>query len=509
MLTRIFPYHRFTLLKIAILLLASPISGAKTMADDPWIEVTSPNFVFRSNGSVEDVKKLAYNLEAFRAAVSLITNARNLETDEPLNIIVLKDSRSLTKLGMNPNIAGFFLSGLRDDLVVMRGTKFSDTRTLLHEYVHYMMRNHSSLGYPMWYREGFAEYLGAANIVFDEIRIGLGQEDTTPALRWGIWISMERLLQADRLSHEWNTMQNAMFYAQSWAVVHYLQNRRSKRYPFRESMFDYIKRIESGESELTAFEGAFGLTHIALNKKVKHYLGKGRFKYIKIELDRLLPDVTLDASTLPRHKAALELGQIALLAESYDDAKMYYELATEDEATHGEGLAGMGGALMGNEHTDQAKAYFLEALALTPNNPYRHLDMANYWLSQAKNTDHQQNKAEFFKLAQAHYVKAWKLDKTIPETYVQYADTFLQQGVRYEKALELLREADYLSPGHHIIRARLAEAYLGAGQIDDARKAANLVSTLTHGGGESTNRAKAVLDQIEVKEKQHPLKPLN
>ncbi|MEM7283241.1 MAG: tetratricopeptide repeat protein, partial [Pseudomonadota bacterium] len=137
---------------------------------------------------------------------------------------------------------------------------------------------------------------------------------------------------------------------------------------------------------------------------------------------------------------------------------------------------------------------FEQSVSLAPEDPYCRIDFAKFWVLKAHHAQSDSSRLDHIRQARTHYVKAWKLDDTMAETYAEYADTFLFEGKRYEKAIELLEEASFLLPGNPQINARLAEAYLGIGDTSKAFQYAQAVVAWSHEHSPAHRRAQYVLE---------------
>ena len=84
----------------------------------------------------------------------------------------------------------------------------------------------------------------------------------------------------------------------------------------------------------------------------------------------------------------------------------------------------------------------------------------------------------------------------MPETYAQYGHTFLMEGERYDKAIEMLELAESILPSSIIVRVRLADAYMGAGRDEDAVKAARSVLAWSHEESDAAEQARKILAEL-------------
>jgi len=407
-----------------------------------------------------------------------------------------EQKKGFESLGIDPDWGGIFQSGLRKNLIVIRDIRGAEeTSIIMHEYVHFLIRNHGSLNYPRWFNEGFAEYLGAARLHSGLFEIGGVPQHRRWSLSQSRWISMRNILSPEEYD-EWGRERTAMFYAESWALVHYLLNRPERGALFGQDMGRYVDLVESGMGDTEAFEDAFQITTEDLDRQVKRYLGRRVLSGFQLKIDKLLPDFEPDVIALSREQISLALGQTALRRGEFDAAKRWFTIAVADEFTRPQAEAGLGDVLKFDGDFEAARPYFEQAAALAPGDPYIQLDLAEFWHSRAVELEDSEDRATYLARAREHYVKAWKLDDSIPETYAAYGWTFVMEGLRHDYAIELLEQAESILPSSIGVRLMLAEAYMGADRTADAVAAARSVLAWSHDESDGAKRAREILAEI-------------
>lgn len=490
-------YRTVAIVAVMILVAVAPPASGKALEDQRWIEVRTANFRVHSLLGDKETIELTRRLEMFRAAVSLLTNVHSTDSAIPTNIYALRGSRDFIQLGLELSFVGRFLPGLRSNTIIFRHYRGMDETTIVfHEYVHFLLRNHGRLQYPMWYDEGFAEYLSATKIDDTYFEVGVFPKHVGPSLEYFRWIPMRRVLSADEHFEKWNRERKAMFYVEAWALVHYLRNRPDRGESFAQDLAHYLELVEAETGVVGAFEDAFGVTVDKLDRKVKAYLKKRRFTFFRIDMDKLLYDFRPEVVTLSRQQTSLALAQLALRMEELDPAERWFTIAATHELTRPRAEAGLGDVLKFRGEFEAARPHFEKAVALAPDDPYCQLDLAEFWHDRAKDTSESDKHSEYLNRARNHYVKAWKLDDSMPETYAMYGQTFQMGGQRFDKAIEMLEKAQSILPSDLDIRLMLAEAYAGAGRKGEAIEAARSVLAWSH-DEESAKRAKEILARLD------------
>ncbi len=485
-------FRTTVLLALGLLIVAAHPASGKGLEDREWIEVRTPNFRIRSVLGEKDSIELVRHLEMFRLAVSIVTNISHIDSPIPTEIYAFRGRGDLKSFGISPGVAGIFLSGLRNNSILIRDARGTDEiLTILHEYVHFLTRNHGSLNYPRWYSEGFAEYLSAGQTHSGKFVVGGIPKDRSKRLSRSRWIPLQKILSPEDYGG-WSKERRAMFYAEAWALVHYLHH-RPERDTLIQDMTRYLELVESGKDDVEAFEEAFEITAKDLDRQVKRHLGGPRIHSIQLSIDELLPDFEPDVIALSREQISLALGQTALRRGQLDSAKHWFTIALTDEITRPQAEAGLGDVLKFGGKFEAAQPHFEQAVALAPNDLYIQLDYAKYWHHRASNPDDTGNRATYLARAREHYVKALKLDDSMPETYALYGWTFVMEGSRYDFAIALLEQAENLLPSSIDVRMMLAEAYMGADRTADAVAAARSVLAWSHDESDAAKRAREIL----------------
>ncbi|HYE75633.1 MAG TPA: DUF1570 domain-containing protein, partial [Blastocatellia bacterium] len=217
------------LLLIATLIL-SPLS-ANPVAKDEWTSVRSKHFSLVGNASEKDIRKVATRLEQFREMFSRLFPKANLNSSVPTTVIVFKNRNSYIPFmpsyqGKVKEVAGYFQPGTDVNYITLTA-EFGETNpfsTIFHEYVHSLTNDNTRLA-PLWFTEGIAEVYETFNVTNGDKKIWLGspQSHHVHRLRQTKFLPLEKLFAVDHKSPEYNEQDRmSIFYAESWALVHYL-----------------------------------------------------------------------------------------------------------------------------------------------------------------------------------------------------------------------------------------------------------------------------------------------
>jgi tetratricopeptide (TPR) repeat protein len=476
---------------------AAPAWG-KGLESAKWIEARSPNFRLLSIASRKKTIRLARDLEMFLASILTLTNAESMVSVIPTHIFVFRGRRDFKKIGIDPKNAGIFFQTIRGNFVVAHDPRGSvgAASVLQHELVHFLLRNHGEFNYPMWYEEGLAEYFSTATIKDGRYVVGLPAKHRVAALVNLPWISMHKVL-APKGYIGWSDEHKQLFYAQAWALVHFLLDQ--DRDELMQKMAAYLEKVEAGANEVDAFKSAFALDAYRLNREVRNYVMAGRYSTFVSSMDKFLPEQETEVVTLSRGRASLELAQLTLELGEVGRSEELFATAIGDEQMRPRAEAGMGRVFVFREKLEAARNYFQMAVQLAPDDPYCQLDLANYWYLRAARSEKPADQLSYLERARSHYIEAWKLDDSVPEPYAMYGATFTMQGEHHEKAIEMLEEAAFLLPSNLRIRLMLAEAYAAAYRTVDAAAAAQSILSWGHGiSKEEAQIAQQILSWAET-----------
>ncbi|MEI9905982.1 MAG: hypothetical protein WDN06_20310 [Asticcacaulis sp.] len=154
---------------------------------------------------------------------------------------------------------------------------------LFHEYTHHVMFRHTTATFPLWYIEGYADYLSTFTYDGQWAWVGLPPSTNNNILDQVNWGGFDRVLKPDaNLSSGLATVDGAdplIFYAKAWLLTHYMMND-----PARMKALDaYFQRLDAGEDPVAAFSAATGISVTGdLPKRLREY-AKG-IPYNKLEL---------------------------------------------------------------------------------------------------------------------------------------------------------------------------------------------------------------------------------
>ena len=471
----------------------SLISRVEAQENRAWLEMTSDNFKVYSMLNEKKTSELVRQLELFRVLVLMVTNVKTDTSATPTEIYILRGRSEMTKIGISNKFSGLFRRGLRKNIIIVQANDITSGKHIIqHEYVHYLMHNRSSINYPMWYSEGFAEYLGATKMQRGKLRLGAALHTRQQEFTHLDWIPIKRILDPDAFDF-WSGELRAMFYAQSWAMVHYLLSDPVHKSRFRKDMFNYLTFRKQGVDPIESFEKAFELDVDEFALKIKRYVKVNRYSAFSFDPDKLLPVFSPVVTKMERPEAALKLANLALEFGKIQEAENWFKIASEEESLRAYAEAGLGSILSIQNKFEEALPHFETAINIIPDDPTIQLDAGKHWENLAK----EKSNKDYLLKAKRHYETAWNLDKTSPEALFSYGRIFLREGETVNKGIEMLEQAQASLGGFPPVLLSLLDAYMHVGRREQAAQTARTILAATHIDSDASKKARDVLARIE------------
>jgi tetratricopeptide (TPR) repeat protein len=469
---------RFTL-HAAVPLLVAVLAGtlavparALPSQKDPWIELHTADFTLYSNAGEKKTRAIGEDLERLRDALAQLSPGIGLNSPVPTYIFVFKDKAAFqpyqkTYNGQPLFSSGYFLSRQLANYVAVDADQHGEERAIIyHEYLHYVMRN-SYASLPLWLHEGLAEYYSTFQVGRDEARVGLPIREHVLWLRQHPLIPLTTLFAVDERSPEYNeSSRRGGFYAESWALVHYLVSGSPERH---RQAAEYLRLAQSGSLPDRIFAQAFGADPAALERELGNYVKKYLFDFTRVPI-RPEANLAMEVRPMAWPDVLYRLGD--LLANLADDhraaAEEHFRAALAARPDYGPALAGLGyleeRAGHPPDQPDAARSYYEKAAKLAPD------DFLVQYLY-ARNLLEDPG-VDSLRLARAALNRVVALRPDFGEAWARLGYTYQSEENLTPEAVQALETAHRLLPSRADVSHNLAVAYARTGQ---PRKAEELI----------------------------------
>ncbi|MGZ9113023.1 MAG: DUF1570 domain-containing protein [Brevundimonas sp.] len=267
-------------LLLALALLA--LTPATALAE--WRRAESEHFIVYSDGSERSLRDYTAKLERFDALLTSRFGGARAEARK-LPVYLVADGRALRVAvpGLPAGIAGYYSTSENDVFAVLVRGESDDL--LLHEYSHHVMARAGDVRYPGWFREGFAEYFATATVTErGEASFGLPDPGRLYALQRNRWLPMDALLRADGSLGIDSETGRGMYYAQSWALTHWLLADTSRI----RNLSTYVTAVNGGRDPVEAWQAIFAMTPDELTAQLRAHV-RGRLSYAKLDMPPISP----------------------------------------------------------------------------------------------------------------------------------------------------------------------------------------------------------------------------
>jgi tetratricopeptide (TPR) repeat protein len=465
----------FLIIALTLVLFAAhaPLAGAK----ETWTSVRSQNFHLVGNASEKEVRQVATRLEQFRLAFSRIFKRARLHDSVPTTVLVFKNEGSYKPF--NPRgSAGYFQSGEDVNYITLsaetRSAADNPYAVIFHEYVHLLVKNNVSPNAPAWVNEGLAEFYSTLEITKDGKAADIGRpiSDHIYYLRQQKLLPLRTLFAVDHSSPHYNEQsKRGVFYAQSWALVHYLMlGNKGQRQP---QLNRYLALVGGGASQQDSFQTAFGADIDAIEKELRDYIGRNSYPYYNFPFEQKLDtEVAVESAPLTEAEGLAYLGDLALHTRLLEQAETQLQKAVTLDAASPMTQASLGMLRMRQRRFAEAKDHLRRAVASDARNHLAHYYYA-YVLSREGMSEigFVQNYApEAATEMRAALKKAISLKPDYAGSYRLLAFVNMVTGEQIDESIELLKRALQLAPGEDQFRLDLAQLYLRKQDFDSARK---------------------------------------
>ena len=431
---------------------------------EEWSELRTANFTLFTDAGETNTRRIAADLERLRDVLSQLAPGVALSSPTPTYIFVFKNASAFepyqrTYAGKPMASGGYFLSTELANYVAINGDRRGDERSIIyHEYLHYVLRNQFA-ELPLWLNEGLAEYYSTFEAAGDEAKIGLPIVEHVAWLRKNPLIPLTSLFAVGEESKEYNeSSRRGAFYAESWALVHYLISGNPER---RQQAAEYLRLAQAGAPPGQIFQQAFGADPATLERELRRYVQGYLFNFTRAAIR---PEANLTMTSRPMAWADVLYRLGSLLAGLNDEhrgaAGEHFRAALAERPDHGPALAGLGYLEELAERPQAARTWYEKAAKLAPDDfLVQFLYARNLMEEPGPDTLHQ---------ARAALTKAVQLRPDFGEAWARLGYTYQSEDPMPAEAVQVLETAHRLMPSRMDIAHNLAIVYARTGERQKA-----------------------------------------
>jgi len=486
------------LLRAGVLLLLGLSSviplGAGTK--ETWIEVQSPNFTVISNAGEKEARKIADQFEQFRGVFQNSLPLSRVDLGKPLVIFAVKNEDNLKVLlpGFwevkgHTHPAGIYVPGEARHTVAVRIDIQAENpyEVVYHEYTHAILDlNFRDL--PLWLNEGLAEFFGNSTIEDKTVEVGKIAKYHLQTLQENRLIPVQTLLEADHNSPYYNEQNRAnVFYAESWAITHYLMLDPEAR---KQNLLQkFLAAWEASGNQVEAAQKTFGdLKKFA--QAMEAYARQNSFYYGKVSSPAHGDPKSYASRVLSPAEVSAERGIFYLNMQRPEEAGNALQEAVHADPNLPLAHEGLGMLALSQQHMHAAETEFARAIELKSTDYFAYYFYAQAQMRQGIPSEEEQDKVA------ASLEKAIAMNPQFAPAYSMLSSLYSIDPDKRGKAVELGFKAVKLEPGNLSHAINLCHVLLAAGRTNDAKILAKRIQDAAKTPAERMN-AEQILYTIE------------
>jgi tetratricopeptide (TPR) repeat protein len=458
-----FPFARHIVFASVLLFVSSMRANGK----DAWIEIRSPHFLVVSNASDHDARKVADQFEQFREVFQAAFPKLRVDLGKPLIIFALKNEDSMRDLvpeywekkgSIHPD--GIYVPAADIHSVVVRTDVEASNpyHIIYHEYTHALMDLNFS-GLPVWFSEGLAEFFGNSTLKDKDVQIGQISPAHLQVLQDSRLIPIDTLLRADHSSPYYNEQNRAsVFYAESWAIVHYLMLDPDARK--RQLLQNFLTSWDASGNQIDAAEKTFGdLTKFG--KLMEAYVRQTSFFVAPVKTTVHADPKSYTARALSQSEIEAYRGEFYVRTNRPKEATESLELAVKADPNSTLAHEGLGLLALRQFQYQLAETELARAVELNSTNFVVYYYNARALVRSGQPGD--------FEKAVAALEKSIQLNPQFAPAYANVASLYSMKPETAAKGIAAARKAMQLEPGNFEYALSFGFVLVNAGKLDDAK----------------------------------------
>lgn len=482
-------------LALASFLIPNPVSAA-----DNWIEVRSPHFTVDTNAAEKEARRIADQFEQIRQMFHAAFATMRVDPGQPIVILAAKNENTM-KLFLPEEFEvkghihhpGLYQPGEDKDYVVMRLDSEGENpfHILYHEYTHALMRLNFT-GLPLWLDEGLAEFYGNSQLGEKESKTGTIDPGHLYLLQQSKLIPIETLLEVDHQSPYYNENNRAsVFYAESWALVHYLMMDKDARQ--QQLLKNFLAAWQKSGSQVQAAQEAFGDLK-QFGKRIEGYARQQSFMVGLIRSGQEAAEKSYTARGVSPAEATALRGDFFVHHNRLEQAQPVLQEAAQAEPNLALAHEALGYYHYRKHELSQAAAEIQEALKLGATGfapQYLH----GIFLLQQGRMD-----KESAEEAKKSLEKAIQLNPQFAPAFEGLSQAYARFPELQKEAVTAAIKAVQLDPGQHVYAINLTYLLLNSGRYPEARTMAQrlLAAARSNGEKEVANNLLSNIQQAET-----------
>ena len=350
-------------------LFATALAPARDKPEN-WLEVRSQHFAVVTNANEKAGRRIADQFERMRSVFHQALPHVVLDNGSPIIVLAIKDEKDFRALEPQTYLAkgqlklgGLFLRAPDKNYVLMRVEAEGEHpyAVVYHEYTHLLLSK-SAEWLPLWLNEGLAEFYENTDIHEKEVALGQPSFQNLQLLRENRMLPLATLFAVDTNSpyyHEEN--KGSIFYAQSWALTHYLFIKDNKEKT--SHIADYMELLAKNVDAVTAATRSFGDLK-QLQSTLEGYIRQENYTFFHGPMSTDEDNSTFKVRGLTLAQADAVRADFLAYNERVADARPLLDHVLQEDPQNVSAHETMGFLEFRAGHLDEARKWYEQAVKL-------------------------------------------------------------------------------------------------------------------------------------------------
>jgi TonB family protein len=353
---------------LLLILFAALVASARDKEN--WLEVRSPHFIVLSDSSEKQARHVADQFERMRFVFHTLFPHANVDPGTPIVVLAVKDKKDFQTLEPEAylakgqiELAGLFIRAPDKNYVLIRLDAQGEHpyATVYHEYTH-LVSSRAEEWLPLWFNEGLAEFYQNTEIENKDVLLGEPSAANIFLLRHKRLLPLAILLTVDHGSPYYHEeSKGSIFYAESWALIHYLWIKDSKENT--NHLIDYVELVNKKVDAVTAATRAFGDLK-QLQAALDKYVTQEVFYDFKGPISAEVDDSAFKVRALSLSQADAVRADFLAYDQRLKDARILLERVLREDPNNVLAHETMGYMEFRQGHPDEAQKWYEQAVKL-------------------------------------------------------------------------------------------------------------------------------------------------
>jgi tetratricopeptide (TPR) repeat protein len=439
-----------------VLILLGGILASAHVKPESWLQISSQHFSVFCNGSEKQARHIADQLERMRLVFHVGFPDMQVDPAAPIVVIAVKEARDFRLLEPEAylakgqlQLAGLFQRTPDKNYVILRMDVGGEHpyATIYHEYTH-LMFSRAEEWLPVWLNEGMADFYENTDIRERDTILGQASAEDILRLRQNRLLPLTTLLVVDHNSPYYHEEQKgSIFYAESWALTHYLQVRDAQNDTHK--IKDYLVLVSHHVDSVTAASQAFGDLK-QLQSDLETYIEQSNFKVFKLTKSLELDVTSFKVQPVTEAQADAVRADFLAYIHREKDARSLLEQVLHDDPNNTLAHETMGYLEFRAGHMEQAQNWYAQAVKLDSQSYLANYYFASIAMSRGESGGNWDGQIE------NSLQKAIKLNPSFAPSYDRLAVFYGMHHRDLDRARVLLLQAVELDPENVFFRVNAA-----------------------------------------------------